>query len=443
MKILLIQLYNGGEVEAVYPIGLAYLSATLSAHDVRIIDQNICEIDPFSESEKILLDFSPDVVGISIRNIRLYSEKKGCSLFEDQLSKTIRAIKKIKEKTIIVAGGPAFSMFPLRFMKTEPDINFGIFLEGEESFPSLLENLESPEKVRGVFWRNGRNICFAGERIPPKFETLREPRRELIDPKKYKGMNAIGVQTKRGCALQCIYCSYPFLNKKNYRLRSPENVVDEIENLVNSYGIQGFTFVDSVFNIPLMHAKKICQEIINRDLQVRWSAWFNEKFMNEDFIDLAIKAGCREFELSPDGYSNYSLRWLNKNIQTRDIINTYRLFRKKSQIKIVYNFMMGIPGQDLLSLLRQVIFFLKLKFLFKGKLKGIRLNALWIEPNTVLEKIALEEGSITAETDLFNTTIYEVGIVRWIRSHTKRYNKLYSVLKSLRKRISFEYAKPK
>ena len=434
MKILLIQLYNGGEVEPVYPLGLSYLSKVTSADDVRIFDQNLCKSDPFFETERMLLDFSPDIVGISIRNIRLHSEIQEGNLFQDQLSKTIRAIKRINKKTIIVAGGPAFSMFPFRFMKTEPEIDFAIFLEGEESFPSLLQNLESPEKVKGVFLRNGGKIHFTGLYTPPNFEILPEPRRDLIDPKKYKGMNAIGVQTKRGCALKCIYCSYPFLNRENYRLRSPEKVVDEIENLVNRFGIKEFTFADSIFNLPLTHAKEICREILNRDIQVRWSAWFNEKFMDESFIDLAIKAGCREFELSPDGYSNHSLRWLNKNIQTRDIVNTYRLFKKKSQIKIVYNFMVGIPGQDLLSLLRQVIFFLKLKFLFKGKLKGIRLNALWIEPNTVLEKIALEEGIISSETDLFNTTIYEVGFVRWIRSHTKRYKGLYLILKSLRKR---------
>lgn len=433
MRVLFIQLYSGDEVEPIYPLGLCYLATALPTHETKIFDQNMCN-DPFSETEKILSDFSPDVVGISIRNIRLHSKKKGYSLFQDQLKRTIRIIKQTNDKIIIIAGGAAFSMFPIRFMKDEPEIDFGIFLEGEESFSSLLENLESPEKIKGIYWRNKDEILFTGGYPLPNFQTLSAPRRDLIDPKRYKGMDAIGVQTKRGCLLKCSYCSYPFLSGNMLRLRPPEKVVDEIEHLVNSYGIREFTFVDNVFNIPLSHSERICQEIINRKIQVQWSAWFNERFMDESFIDLAIKAGCGVFELSPDGYSNHSLEWLNKNIQTKHIINTYRLLKKRPKVKVVYNFLIGIPGQNIPALLRQIVFFLKLKFQLRGQLKGIRLNSLWIEPKTVLEKLALEKGIISSETDLFNTTLYEVGIVRFIR----RIKKLNSILKSIKKEMFYQ-----
>lgn len=100
------------------------------------------------------------------------------------------------------------------------------------------------------------------------------PRRDpsVIDMKEYIGdyYNILGVQSKRGCVFKCTYCSYPFLNNDNIRLRPPIEVVDEIEHMITNYGLQSFAFVDSVFNIPERHAKEICNEILRRGLKVKW-----------------------------------------------------------------------------------------------------------------------------------------------------------------------------
>lgn len=431
MKILLIQQHSGNGCTPVYPMGLSYLSVVLQEHDIRIFDQNLCDNDVFSETKKIVSEYCPDVVGISMRNVHIFMKKEFFDP-EEAVRLTVNAIKKVSNKIRIIAGGPGFSIFPVRFMEKEPGIDFGIFLEGEKSFPQLMENLGSPEKVKGIFWRQNGNVLFTGGYTPPEFETLAEPKRDLIAPQKYKGEYAVGVQAKRGCALNCIYCVYIFLGGKSLRLRPPEKVVDEIENLVNNYGTQEFSFVDNVFNIPKTHAEQICREIVKRNIQVQWTAWFNEKFMDEQFIDLAIRAGCRFFEFSPDGYGNRSLRWLNKNIKTKDIINTYKLIRKKTQIKVGYHFMLGIPGQNVLTLIRQAFFVLKLKIFFGERLKIISFNKLGIDPNTDLEKMALKEGIITDKTDLFNPTFYQVGIVEWIG----KLKGLRTVLKIVRNKIA-------
>ena len=83
----------------------------------------------------------------------------------------------------------------------------------------------------------------------------------------------VGVQTKRGCPFQCIYCVYPQLEGRRYRLRSPEAVVEEIENVAVRSKVRHFFFVDSVFNDPREHALAICRELGRRRLPVRWSAY--------------------------------------------------------------------------------------------------------------------------------------------------------------------------
>lgn len=152
-------------------------------------------------------------------------------------------------------------------------------------------------------------------------------------------------------------------------------------------------FVDSVFNIPKGHAEAICKEIIRRRLQVQWSAWFNERFMDDKLIDLAIEAGCRKFEFSPDGYNDKSLKWLNKNIQKKHIEQAYQLIKRKPNIKVEYNFMLGIPGQNIFQLAALALFCIRLKFSLR-KRGRINFGKLGIEPGTQLEKIALKEGII-------------------------------------------------
>lgn len=412
MKILLLQLYSGVESPAVYPLGLSYLYTALSAcdHDIKILDQNLCGDDPFSATEKILMDFMPDVVGISIRNIRVYSARKEFIDTNDAIKRSVDAVKKVSNKTVVIVGGPAFSMFPERFMRNEPRINFGVFLEGEESLPLLLKSLDCPEKVKGIFYRNKEEIVFTGENIPIKFTSSTEPIRAFNPPTKYSGEYSVGVQSKRGCTLKCNYCNYIFLSGNKLRLRDAKSVVDEIEGLIKNYNLHSFAFTDNVFNTPLAHAKEICHEIIVRGVNVRWSAWFNEKFIDNEFIDLAIKAGCRKFEFSSDGYSDQSLRWLNKNIQRSHIDQVYKLIKKKSGIKVEYNFMLGIPGQNIFQLAMLALFCIRLRFSFRERVR-INFSKLGIEPGTELQRLAAAENVITADTDLYLPAFYCVGML--------------------------------
>ncbi len=432
MRILLIQLSD--ENAAVYPIGLAYIATALNGHNLRVFDQNICQGNPYSKTGQLVYDFRPDVVGISIRNLQFYSEReRKWRYYYEQLGPTMKAIRNAHKESIIVTGGAGFSMFPNEIMKNEPEIDFGVYFEGENSFRELVENMDVPHKVGGIFVRNGEKISFGGNYSRPDFASFEAPKRDFVNPQLYKGKYVIGIQSKRGCVLKCIYCNYPSISGNYLRMRSPSKVVDEIENLQSLYGIQEFVFVDNVFNIPLSHAEATCKEIINRKLRVQWTAWFSEKFMNKDFVDLVVEAGCRTIELSPDGYGNKSLKWLNKNIRTKHIINTYRLLKNKPDIEIKYHFMVGIPEQGVFSLIRLAFFCTKLKIFLGQKLTRIHFNKLFIFPNTDVEKLAIKNKIITRDTNLMFPTYYEVGIIIWLRKFKilRLVSKLISRFKSL------------
>ncbi|MCK4442964.1 MAG: radical SAM protein, partial [Thermoplasmata archaeon] len=277
------------------------------------------------------------------------------------------------------------------------------------SFPELLEKMDHPERVEGIYFRNSGKAFFTGRRESVDFDQLPVPTREFpdLDIRKYaKTPFSIGVQTKRGCAFRCAYCIYPFLQGRHLRLRSPEKVVDEIENLIDFYDIKELFFADTVFNFPLNHAREICRELMKRKLHIEWRAWFREDCINKKFIIQVRNAGCEVLECSPDGGSQKALDVLQKNLRFQDITKTYELAGEVEGMRVISNFMCNIPGEDS----KTVADFYKLLFKIITKhstvLKYTGLTNIRIYPKTKIYQIALREGLINRQTDLLTPTFY-------------------------------------
>lgn len=390
MNILLLQSYLGPRELPVFPLGLAYLKASLKEHDVKAYDLNMSD-SPFEELRAILTDFKPQVIGISLRNIDS-TNKREVVFYYAYLKDIINVIKQCSEAKIII-GGSGFSMFAEEIMQDEPRIDYGVYLEGETTFPELLEQFDTPENVKSVFYRKDGNVVFSGSRPSPDLNKSLPPDMDVVPISDYdRYMYAVGVETKRGCALNCIYCIYGYLNGKTYRLISPEKVVDHIETLQHDYGVKRFMFIDSVFNIPKAHAENICREMISRKLSIKWAAWISEQGFTQEFLDLIREAGCDHVILSPDGFADETLRMLGKSIRKQDILNAYNLLRC-SDVEISYNFFKNPPGQTLSNFLGIVLFTFKTRLELKKRIH-FEFNSLRVEPHTGLYDIAVAENVV-------------------------------------------------
>lgn len=405
MNILLAQAYLGRTEPPVFPLGLSCLASSVKGHNLKVFDPNVYE-DPFSELTDIMETFRPDIVGISLRNIDSTNKRK-VVFYYPYVKEMIDAVKAGPcRNSKIIIGGSGFSMFAQEIMKDEPRIDYGVFLEGENTFPELIEHLERPDSVRGIFYRKDGKVLFTGPNDQVDLKTVSLPDRAVIGIEPYLNIpDAIGIETKRGCMLGCIYCIYGFLNGKNLRFKEPVRVVDEIESLVRDMKIKNFTFVDSVFNLPLSHAEDICREMISRKLDVSWSAWFHEDFMTEEFAALIKTAGCNKIILSPDGFTDSVLHNLGKTIKKKDILRVFYMLKDTEGIEICYNFFKSPPGQDLSAFLSLVGFYLNAKLRLKDRVH-FEFNSIRIEPHTRLYKIALEEGLIGKEDNLLYPKYY-------------------------------------
>ncbi len=403
MKVLLVQSYLGGSEANVYPLGLACIKAVLPDHEVQLLDLNVYS-DPVSELKKVLESFAPDAVGLSLRNIDS-TNKRDVVFYYPFLKEAVAAVKECSDAAVIV-GGSGFSMFAERIMEDEPRIDIGVYLEGESVMPVLLERLKEPSSVPSIYYREQGVLKKTAPGSVVHMDDLPLPDRSALPAAPYETFkDALGVETKRGCALDCIYCIYGFLNGRKYRLRSPQKVVDDIEHLLEHSTEKRFTFIDSIFNIPASHARAICEEMIRRKLECRWSAWFSEKGMDESFIDLIQKAGCDHAIFSPDGFTDPVLKKLGKHITNADIIQTHERLRKEAHLEVGYNFFINPPGQSLWAALHMFAFCFKAKLHMKSRVH-FEFSTLRIEPHTRLFGIALEEGLVERDADLLYPVSY-------------------------------------
>ncbi|MBF0606368.1 MAG: cobalamin-dependent protein [Candidatus Magnetobacterium sp. LHC-1] len=408
MKVLLVQSYLGGADRgehprrAIFPLSLACLKASLTGHEVMTFDTNLYHA-PWDSLRDILRQFSPDVVGISIRNIDSTNKSEGVFYYA-YIKETLDVIIATTPGARIIAGGAGFSIFARQIMEDEPRIDYGVFLEGESVLPLLLDNFDDPSVVPNVFYRRDGQVCYSFGGVAPDFDALPLPRRSGMSVERY-GEGTIGVETKRGCGMGCIYCVYGFLNGKKMRLRSPRRVVDDIQGLVEDSGVRRFTFVDSIFNVPQQHAEDICNELLRRQLTVKWSAWFSEKHLTRQFLELVVRAGCSNIIFSPDGFSEHCLRRLGKNITMRDILRAYGIVRGLDGVEIGYNFFKNPPGQSFDNFISTIAFFLKAKAQM-GNRVHFEFNTLRIEPHTRLYELALSQGIIKANDNLLYPTYY-------------------------------------
>jgi radical SAM superfamily enzyme YgiQ (UPF0313 family) len=263
-------------------------------------------------------------------------------------------------------------------------------------------------------------VRYSGKPPQVDFPALRPPRRELVDHGPYQRSSfvSVGLQSKRGCALRCVHCSDTFLLGHAVRMRSPRAVVDELEELSHRWGVRQLFFCDQIFNIPVSHAIGICEEIVDRGLELRWSAWFNEhRNTLPDELMVALKrAGCGLLSFSPDHVDDRMLQNLDKNFRYQDMLYTIEVARRH-EMDVEYSFFLNSPGEDLRSLARILGFLARARWELGPRLRMFTLllmQPIRIYPHTRLAEMARQAGIVPEQHDLIEGQYWNPGQLRHV-----------------------------
>ncbi len=338
--------------DAVIPLGLLYVMAATPARHEKVLWDLCFEPDPQATLAQRLAAFQPDVVALGMRNIQNndYSDTSTNIRYYTQLVATIRQHSQAK----VVLGGGGFSVMPEKLL-LHLGADFGIAGEGEAAFVLLLDALEAggaTSEIGSLYTRQAGALQSKVVVNAPvlgwqDLDQLAVPDRSAVDPRHYGTYHIDSVQTKRGCALHCDYCTYPVIEGRTVRQRSPKLVVDEMcLSLEKRPEIKHFFIVDSVFNLPPRHAKAVCRELIARNWQVPWTAYANPLAFDRELADLMVAAGCAGIEIGADSGVDAVLTRMKKGFLRKDIEQMHQVCAAAG-LRDCHTYILGTPGETL------------------------------------------------------------------------------------------------
>lgn len=385
----------------VAPLGISLIAAAIKpAYNVKVFDAAFGTTDELIHE---LNSFSPDYVGVGLRNIDNVTMRKSNWYLNDVRDKIIKPIKENTNVPIII-GGSGFSIAPLEVFRFF-DVDYGIYGEGESLFPELLKRLDENQSKINLDGVIGKHDISVKRRTYQKGDLI-IPRADIdsfINFDLYKQRGNYPIQTKRGCTHKCIYCSYPKIEGVKYRLRPVYDIVDEIEEVHNRIPDTTFEFVDSTFNSPLNHAVNICKEIIKRNLNLRLRTMgVNPGEVTEELIVLMKQAGFSQIDCTPDSAAKKMIKVYKKNFSKNKLIQCAEII-KKQNMPTMWFFMIGAPGETEETILETFEFIDK--YIFEEDMVHIT-EGIRIIPETELYQIALKDQVITKQQSTIEPMYY-------------------------------------
>jgi anaerobic magnesium-protoporphyrin IX monomethyl ester cyclase len=361
MKILLINPYSGND-NPLLPLGLAYIAAFLEKNNfkVDVLDADALKM-PEEEMEKYLLSLpeEPAIVGVTMMTAGFYAGKK-----------TIETVKRVLPKSIIITGGNHVSALPEETLKEISELDFAVKGEGEITMLELVKALENKgdfKNIKGIYYReNGQIIATSPRELITDLDSLPLPAREKFPLDKYKTHPPYGLKnpymhmiTSRGCPYGCAYCSKSVFGRI-LRMRSAINVVDEIEELIEKYGIKEIKFYDDDFTLDMKRAEAICDEILKRKITIPWSCATRVDLVSEPLLKKMKQAGCWLIAYGVESGCQDLIDLIGKGIKLEQVINAFS-WTARARIKTLAYFMVGLPGETVESIKKTIEFAKKIK----------------------------------------------------------------------------------
>jgi anaerobic magnesium-protoporphyrin IX monomethyl ester cyclase len=351
------------------PLDIAYIAAVLeNQHKVCIIDapaegwRNLEKINSKKyrlgltnkEIEARIKKLSPDIVVITIPFLGWWK-----TAFE-----AASVIKDVDRDIITILVGLHPSTRPAECLN-HPNINFVVIGEPEQTVLELLSvleqgNAEDLKRVKGIaFIKGGETIITPPRPFIQNLDSLPFPARHLLPMTTYfaavKENPLRGVIrkpwaamiTSRGCPHNCIFCSNHIIKGKKWRARKPENVVDEVEQLVNKYQIRQLDFEDDNLTLDKKRMENICDLIVERGLDIEWYTpnGVRADNLDESLLTKMAASGCKKIRIAPEsGVQCVVDQILKKNLDLKKVENAIVLARKVG-IEVGCFFILGAIGE--------------------------------------------------------------------------------------------------
>lgn len=318
------------------PIGLCYLAAVLRANgygNVTILEPRILDMSVDDVVQKVV-SANPAVLGIST-----FSFQKG-HVFD-----LVRRSRQRGFKGVIVLGGLGATLCHEIYLKECPEIDAIVCGEGELTFLDMVRALASGrhdwKTIKGVAWRDeaGRVHYNRGRERVRNLDELPFMARDILE----ENISLLGkdrvtacVLGGRGCYNNCSFCwisnALDMQEGLRYRQRSVRNVVDEIQTIVETYGVTDFSFEDDNFILPgaagIERAREFRDEVKKRGLKITFFFQTRPDTVSREAISLFKEAGLAKLFIGIEAITEEDLALYRKCCTPRQLEECLAILRE-------------------------------------------------------------------------------------------------------------------
>jgi radical SAM superfamily enzyme YgiQ (UPF0313 family) len=321
---------------------------------VGILDMEAQNLSP-QQAVKIVEDENPALVGIIVTGTNLSASTQKMP-GAGQLATCLKEQLQVP----MFLWGLHPSAVPEKTMEEEA-VDYVIKGESLDTILHLVEVVKKErgnlEELLGLYYRKGEEILGNPQIQISSPEEIPNPAWDLLPMELYKAHNwqLFGEEEKRngnyaviatslGCPFQCSFCAInAMFGMKKVRFFTPERVVEDIQHLVTTYGVKYIKIMDENFVLNQQHVEKICDLLIERNLDINMWAYARVDTVSEALLGKMYQAGMRWLAFGIESASELSLNDVSKGQYNVKKVKEVMEMTQKAGISIMANFMFGLP----------------------------------------------------------------------------------------------------
>lgn len=316
-------------VQVVFPpLNLAYLAACLERAGVACMIRDYpAARGTIADYEQDLATFAPTDVLLGVTFPTLANDLEACRVAHERVP-NVR----------VIGRGEVFHVHDQALLREHPALDVVLRGEAEETIVELVSGIPLAE-IKGISYREESTNGDAPRvvRTPDRpflrdLDSLPFPARHLLDNRLYRtpesGRMLTTIETQRGCPAKCIYCPAPIANGYRIRTRSPQNILAEITECVERFGIRDFLFHADTFTWMKPWVLELCQGIVDAGLRIRWGCNSRVDTIDEERLVAMKRAGCWVIGFGVETGSQETLARIKKNTKLSEAEQAFRLCRK-------------------------------------------------------------------------------------------------------------------
>lgn len=340
MRVLLLSTPHPLEESPLPPLSLSYLAGVLAQEgiEVKILDFLVTHYNP-RKLRRELEEYRPQLVGVT------------CVTLNYPIARRMLKVCKDFDPTIFTTiGGPHVTFALEDTLLSSPWIDAVVMGEGEKTVVELARALAEGRDIRhvsGIAFADGDRVFKTSLRpLVENLDQLPFPARDLLPMARYLALGTpCTVITSRGCPYSCIFCSGHRMFGPRVRFRSPGLVVDEIERLRRDFGLPKINIVDDTFTLNHNHTRAVCEEMLRRNLKMKWSVFARVDRISEDLAHLMNRAGCEWVLFGVESADEGILKTIKKGTTPEDVRHGVKI-ATEAGINVFNSFILGLPGES-------------------------------------------------------------------------------------------------